>query len=119
MKAITRFSEFSLLEKKGDLKKLVGKKPQEELTVNDAKKIGSRVARMEGDQKKKYVGILSYKKGKQVNQLFGRGMEIARRDTPNIMRNLLTQVIIMILEKKTVEEIKNYINKAKKFWSSN
>ena len=35
MKAITRFSEFSLLEKKGDLKKLVGKKPQEELTVNE------------------------------------------------------------------------------------
>jgi hypothetical protein len=60
MKAITRFSEFSLLEKKGDLKKLVGKKPQEELTVNDAKKIGSRVARMEGDQKKKYVGIINF-----------------------------------------------------------
>lgn len=60
MRAITKFSQFALLEKKGDLKKLVGKKPQEELTVNDAKKIGSRVARMEGDQKKKYVGIINF-----------------------------------------------------------
>jgi hypothetical protein len=60
MRAITKFSQFALLEKKGDLKKLVGKKPKEELTVNDAKKIGSRVARMEGEQKKKYVGIINF-----------------------------------------------------------
>ena len=42
MRAVTKFQEFALLEKKGDLKKLVGKKPKEELTVNDAKKIGAR-----------------------------------------------------------------------------
>ena len=60
MRAITKFSQFALLEKKGDLKKLVGKRPEEELTVNDAKKIGSRVARMEGEQKQKFVGIINF-----------------------------------------------------------
>jgi hypothetical protein len=60
MRAITKFSQFALLEKKGDLKKLVGKRPEEELTVNDAKKIGNRVARMDGEQKQKYVGIINF-----------------------------------------------------------
>jgi hypothetical protein len=60
MRAVTKFQEFALLEKKGDLKKLVGKKPKEELTVNDAKKIGAKVARMEGEQKQKYVGIINF-----------------------------------------------------------
>jgi hypothetical protein len=60
MRAITKFSQFALLEKKGDLKKLVGKRPEEELTVNDAKKIGNRVARMEGEQKQKFVGIINF-----------------------------------------------------------
>lgn len=60
MRAITKFSQFALLEKKGDLKKLVGKRPEEELTVNDAKKIGKRVARMEGEQKQKFVGIINF-----------------------------------------------------------
>jgi len=54
------FSDFSILEKKGDLKKLVGKKPSEELTVNDAKKIGSKVAKMDGTKKQKYVGIMNF-----------------------------------------------------------
>jgi len=60
MRAITNFSKFALLEKKGDLKKLVGKRPEEELTVNDAKKIGMRVAKMDGEQKQKYVGIINF-----------------------------------------------------------
>tara|TARA_B100000287_G_scaffold426526_1_gene474592 strand:+ start:856 stop:1137 length:282 start_codon:yes stop_codon:yes gene_type:complete len=59
-RAITNFNEFSLLEKKGDLKKLVGKKPKEELSVNDAKRIGKKVANMDGEQKKKYVGIINF-----------------------------------------------------------
>jgi hypothetical protein len=60
MRAITKFDQFALLEKKGDLKKLVGKRPEEELTVNDAKKIGNKVARMEGEDKQKYVGIINF-----------------------------------------------------------
>ena len=59
-RAITNFNEFSLLEKKGDLKKLVGKKSSEELSVNDAKRIGKKVANMDGEQKKKYVGIINF-----------------------------------------------------------
>lgn len=58
--AIENFREFSILEKKGDLKKLIGKKKDEELTVQDAKKIGRKVAHMEGEEKKKYVGIINF-----------------------------------------------------------
>lgn len=59
-KAFESFDDFSLFEKKGDLKKLVGKKKDEELTTNDAKKIGVKVANMEGLEKKKYVGIINF-----------------------------------------------------------
>ena len=42
------------------MKKLVGKDEDEELTVNDAKKIGAKVANMEGEEKKKFVGIINF-----------------------------------------------------------
>jgi|TARA_B100000497_G_scaffold74389_1_gene83353 hypothetical protein len=58
--AITKFSDFYLAEKKGDLKKLVGKDEDEELSDTDAKKIGIKVANMEGSDKKKYVGIINF-----------------------------------------------------------
>lgn len=59
-KAIESFSKFALLEKKGDLKKLVGKDDDEELTINDAKKLGVKIANLEGEKKKKYVGIINF-----------------------------------------------------------
>lgn len=59
-RAAKSFNEFVLYEKKGDLKKLVGKDEDEELTVNDAKKIGIKIANMEGEDKKKYVGIANF-----------------------------------------------------------
>ena len=59
-RAITDFVTYALLEKKGDLKKLVGKEEDEELTVKDAKKIGAKVANMEGLKKKKFVGIINF-----------------------------------------------------------
>lgn len=59
-KAFESFDDFTLFEKKGDLKKLVGKKEKEELTTNDAKKIGIKVANMDGLEKKKYVGIINF-----------------------------------------------------------
>ena len=54
------FKDFAVLEKKGALKKLVGKDPDEELTVKDAKKLGSKIARMDGEDKRKYVGIINF-----------------------------------------------------------
>jgi hypothetical protein len=54
------FSEFAILEKKGALKKLVGKDPDEELTTNDAKKLGKKIAKMDGTDKRKYVGIINF-----------------------------------------------------------
>ena len=59
-KAIESFNKFALDEKKGDLKKLVGKEDDEELTVNDAKKLGVKIANMDGEDKKKYVGIINF-----------------------------------------------------------
>jgi hypothetical protein len=57
---IGRFEQYQLNEKKGDLKKLVGKDEDEELTVNDARKIGVKVANMDGEDKKKFVGIINF-----------------------------------------------------------
>lgn len=59
-RAIENFSRYSLLEKKGDLKKLIGKEEDEELTTNDAKKLGAKIANMDGEKKKKYVGIINF-----------------------------------------------------------
>ena len=53
--AINSFEKFSILEKKGDLKKLAGLKKDEEIEVKHATKIGKKVANMEGSDKKKYV----------------------------------------------------------------
>ena len=59
-RAIESFTQFAILEKKGDLKKLVGKKPSEELTPRDAKRIGAKVAKMDGEEKQKFVGIINF-----------------------------------------------------------
>ena len=59
-RAITNFEKFSLQEKKGDLKKLVGKDDDEELTTDDAKLLGKKIAKMDGEDKKKYVGIINF-----------------------------------------------------------
>jgi hypothetical protein len=49
-----------VLEKKGELKKLVGKEEDEELTINDAKRLGVKIANMEGENRRKYVGIMNF-----------------------------------------------------------
>ena len=59
-KAIESFNKFALLEKKGDLKKLIGKDKDEELTTDDAKRLGIKIANFEGEKKKKYVGIINF-----------------------------------------------------------
>jgi hypothetical protein len=57
---VLSFEDFAILEKKGALKKLVGKKPDEELTTTDAKKLGKKIAKMDGEKKRKYVGIINF-----------------------------------------------------------
>jgi hypothetical protein len=58
--SIPRFDSYALYEKKGDLKKLVGKEDDEELTINDAKRLGVKIANMDGEEKKKHVGIINF-----------------------------------------------------------
>jgi hypothetical protein len=60
-RAITSFDKYALLEKKGSgLKALVKKTEDEELTLNDAKRIGVKVANMDGLEKKKHIGIINF-----------------------------------------------------------
>jgi hypothetical protein len=58
-RAITSFDKYALLEKKG-LKHFVGKDDDEELTLSDAKRIGVKVANLEGLEKKRNVGIINF-----------------------------------------------------------
>jgi hypothetical protein len=58
--AFDSFEKFSINEKKTGIKKLVGKDEDEELTIKDARKIGMKVANMEGEDKRKYVGIINF-----------------------------------------------------------
>lgn len=50
---------YPKLEAEGDLMKLVGKGTDDDLTMDDAKKIGQKIAKMSGDRKKKYLGMAS------------------------------------------------------------
>ena len=62
-RAITSFNEYAILEKKSaktGLKHLVGKKDDEELTEKDADRLGKMNANMDGEEKKKYVGIINF-----------------------------------------------------------
>lgn len=58
---VTEYKKFGRVdEKKGDLKKLVGKEEDEELTVKDASRLGKKIAKMDGEKKRKYVGIINF-----------------------------------------------------------
>jgi len=45
---------------KNSLKDLVGKDDEEELDLDDARKIGKKISKMTGDDRKKYVGIVNF-----------------------------------------------------------
>ena len=47
--------------------------------------------------KKKYVGKLCYKKGQKVDELFYRGIELVKRDTPKVFKEYLKTVVTKIL----------------------
>lgn len=63
--------------------------------------------------KKKYYGLLGYKKGKYVEEFFGRGVEIVRRDTPKPFKPILKNLMKMVMKKEDPKIIKEYLIKEK------
>ena len=59
--AMTFESFIAINEKsRNSLKELVGKDDEEELDLDDARRIGKKVSRMTGDDRKKFVGIINF-----------------------------------------------------------
>jgi hypothetical protein len=63
LKYIKLFEDFSpeeamMNEAEGGLKQLVGKEKEDTLTSEDAAKIGKKIAEMEGDKLKSYLGMV-------------------------------------------------------------
>jgi hypothetical protein len=56
------FESFIAINEKSrnSLKELVGKDDEEELDLDDARRIGKKVSRMTGDDRKKFVGIINF-----------------------------------------------------------
>lgn len=61
--------------------------------------------------KKKYIGRLCYKKGEKTNEIFGRGIELIKRDTPVAFRKFLKEVVRKLLDDE--DDIKIYIENFK------
>ena len=60
-RSMTFESFIQLNEKKrNSLKELVGKDDEEELDLDDARRIGRKVSKMTGDDRKKFVGIINF-----------------------------------------------------------
>jgi len=60
-KSMTFESFIAINEKtKNSLKELVGKDDEEELDLDDARRIGKKVSKMTGDDRKKFVGIINF-----------------------------------------------------------
>jgi hypothetical protein len=47
-------------KKRNSLKELVGKEDDEELDLDDARRIGKKVSKMSGEDRKKFVGIINF-----------------------------------------------------------
>lgn len=59
--AMTFESFIAINEKtRNSLKELVGKDDEEELDLDDARRIGKKVSRMTGEDRKKFVGIINF-----------------------------------------------------------
>jgi hypothetical protein len=56
------FESFIAINEKtrNSLKELVGKDDDEELDLDDARRIGKKVSKMTGDDRKKFVGIINF-----------------------------------------------------------
>jgi hypothetical protein len=51
---------YQAINEANSLKELVGKDDDEELDLDDARRIGRKVSKMVGDDRKKYVGIINF-----------------------------------------------------------
>jgi hypothetical protein len=60
--AAMTFESFIAINEKSrnSLKELVGKEDDDELDLDDARRIGKKVSRMVGDDRKKFVGIINF-----------------------------------------------------------
>lgn len=55
---VKSFKSFVIQE--NSIKDLVGKTDDEQLDLDDARSIGKKISRMEGQDRKKYVGIVNF-----------------------------------------------------------
>ena len=62
--------------------------------------------------KKKYVGKLCFKKGEKTDELFYRGIELVKRDTPKVFKEYLKTIVLKILNYE--KDILKYTNEFKK-----
>jgi hypothetical protein len=50
----------SFVSETNSLKNLVGKADDEELDLDDARRIGKKISKMKGEDRKKYIGIVNF-----------------------------------------------------------
>lgn len=62
--------------------------------------------------KKKYIGRLFYKKGERCDEIFGRGIELVKRDTPAAFKIFLKTIVEKLLNDE--EGIRDYVENFKK-----
>jgi DNA polymerase elongation subunit (family B) len=62
--------------------------------------------------KKKYIGKLFYKKGERCDEIFGRGIELIKRDTPTAFKKFLKTIVEKLLNNE--DDILDYINTFKR-----
>jgi len=65
--------------------------------------------------KKKYYGLAKYLKNKMYDEFkgYGRGIEMVKKDTPLIVRPVLKELLISIINSVTDDDIKNAIDSSK------
>lgn len=77
----------------------------------DCEKIFNKVILF--DVKKRYVGKLIYEKGNKVDKIFRRGGELVRKDTPQIFKNIMLEIVNMLLEENIAVNKINLFIKSK------
>jgi len=80
----------------------------------DCEKIFSKI--IFAGVKKKYIGRLCMKKGEKVDEVFGRGIDLIKRDTPPAFRKFLKGIVVRILaeDQNTLKDIEIFKKKIMK-----
>lgn len=55
-----QYRNIQPIYEKNSLKDLVGKTDDEELDLKDARRIGRKISKMKGEDRKKYIGIVNF-----------------------------------------------------------